>query len=358
MTKACFCIVYYVVSLVVIVAVENTMALTGPTGSVCGSQCCTGWDQVGDTCQAHCYFPCEHGTCVDTNICDCDPGWEGHQCENDVDECWYHTHICHHNCQNHDGCYTCSCDDGFQLINSTHCVPSTTANIDITTATAPQTATKSNLLCVTATTSTMDRTTARTTRPTASGLQTSTTTAGMKTAIRPLKTTPATVADGGANHHMVDMAIGAGVTVALVLLFISLGVFIRYKKKNTSSYQQEMLSYHPPHPRGSLPGYTDTQWRNPVYENLHEERPKMQTPPPPYCEAAEGFATLPEMSKGGITHANVVSVGIGGVSVLGTIPESKELPPPCEAPLSMETRHVGDFAATQRFDSAIKEFHR
>ncbi|CAH1226402.1 NPNT [Branchiostoma lanceolatum] len=336
MKKDCFCGVYYVVSLVVIVAVENTLALTGPTGSVCGSQCCTGWDQVGDTCQAHCYHPCVHGTCVDTNICDCDPGWEGHQCEHDIDECWYETHICHHNCENHDGCYTCSCDDGFQLINSTHCVLSTTANTDSATATPPQTATRSNLLCVAATTSAMDRTTARTTRPTAS------------------------VVDGGADHHKVDMAIGAGVSaVALVLLFVSLGIFIRYKKKKkTSSYQQEIVSYHPQHPHGSLPGYTDTHWRNPVFENLHEERPKMQTPPPPYCEAAEGFVASVEISKGGMTHANVVSVGIGGMSVLGTIPESKELTPPCDAPLSLDPRHIGDFAATQRFDSALNEFHQ
>ncbi|CAH1226381.1 NPNT [Branchiostoma lanceolatum] len=321
MTKDCFCGVYSVVFLVVIVAVENTLALTGPPGSVCGSECCPGWDQVGETCMAHCYNPCEHGTCVDTNICQCDPGWEGQQCEHDIDECWYHTHICHHNCENHKGCYTCSCDDGFQLINSTHCVNSTTANIDSTTATLPQTATKSNSL----------------------------------------------FSGGGADtdHHKVDMAIGVGVSAgALVLLFISIGIFIRYKKKKkTESSQQQMVSYHPQHPHGSLPGLTHTHWRNPVCENLYAERPETQTPPPPYeatkgCEATGGFATVAEISKGGITHDNVVSFGIRGMPVPSAIPESKEMPPPREAPVSLDPRHVGDIAATQRFDNALNEFHR
>ncbi|XP_019636809.1 PREDICTED: mucin-like protein, partial [Branchiostoma belcheri] len=87
-------------------------------------ECCVGWNRIGDTCQADCYSPCEHGLCVDTNVCVCDEGWEGQQCEHDVDECWYETDECDREngaCTNTEGSYNCTCNDGLHLINGTVC---------------------------------------------------------------------------------------------------------------------------------------------------------------------------------------------------------------------------------------------
>ncbi|CAH1226406.1 EGFL8 [Branchiostoma lanceolatum] len=425
MKKDGLCAVYCVV-LIAIVAVEDTMALSGPPGSVCGSQCCLGWDQVGDTCMAHCYHPCVHGTCVETNVCKCDPGWGGGDCRHDIDECWYETHVCHHNCHNHDGCYTCSCDDGFQLINSTHCVNSTTANITSTTVAPLQGTTAMASLCTTAATSTVANPQPRTTRPTASGSRTTptaptttaatttttaqqtqttatTTTADIATARRPQRTTRTTASSlhprstatirttttttdittprrpqrttalptistgatstadittarrrlrttraptlrvtgpivhdhnrspaprGGTDHQNVDAVIGVAVGVtALVLLLISLGMFIfcKRRRKATSRQQQQLFSNLSPHPRGSLPGYSDTHWRNPAYENMYEEIPETLSPPPPYevtegCVATGGFADLAVMSKGRMTDTNSVGVAGGGMPLAGTIP--------------------------------------
>ncbi|XP_035686820.1 protein NEL-like [Branchiostoma floridae] len=165
------------------------LLLNRKPGSVCGPHCCAGWDQVGDTCQPHCYHPCEHGTCVDTNVCECDPGWEGADCRHDIDECWYGQHACHHNCHNHEGCYTCFCDDGFQLINSTHCV----ASNGNTTVEPPLMTTASDSLCVTTIAATVGTATATanpqqtTTRTTTSGIRNTalTTAADVTTARRP-----------------------------------------------------------------------------------------------------------------------------------------------------------------------------
>ncbi|CAH1226410.1 MUC4 [Branchiostoma lanceolatum] len=87
-------------------------------------ECCVGWNRIDDTCQADCYHPCEHGLCVDTNFCECDEGWEGEQCEHDVDECWYEIDECDHengDCTNTEGSYNCTCDEGLHLINGTTC---------------------------------------------------------------------------------------------------------------------------------------------------------------------------------------------------------------------------------------------
>ncbi|XP_078593732.1 uncharacterized protein LOC144871758 isoform X2 [Branchiostoma floridae x Branchiostoma japonicum] len=84
-------------------------------------RCCVGWNHIADTCQADCYNPCENGLCVDTNVCECDEGWEGAQCEHDIDECWFGIAECEHTCTNTDGSYNCSCDPGFHLINETSC---------------------------------------------------------------------------------------------------------------------------------------------------------------------------------------------------------------------------------------------
>ncbi|KAI8482345.1 hypothetical protein Bbelb_399360 [Branchiostoma belcheri] len=241
--------------LLLVVVVENTLALSGPQGSVCGSRCCEGWDQAGDTC-VHCYSPCVHGTCVDMNVCECEPGWEGGDCRYDVDECWYETHACHHNCHNNDGCYTCSCDDGFQLINSTHCINSTTFNI----STPP----------------------------------------------------------GGTHLQNADAAIGASVSAVAVILLVISGILIycRYKKKTTAPTRQQEQFTNPPHPQQqlvSLPGYSGMHWNNPLYE----EMPETHNPPPPYgatgnYETSMSFAAVAGMPQVDKTDSNGVGVAKDG----------------------------------------------
>ncbi|XP_019616866.1 PREDICTED: complement component C1q receptor-like [Branchiostoma belcheri] len=303
----------YCVALLVAVAVDNTLALTGPTGSVCGSQCCDGWDQVGDTC-VHCYYPCVHGTCVDTNVCECEPGWEGHDCSQDVDECWYETHACHHNCHNNDGCYTCSCDDGFHLINSTHCVSSPTSDISSTPVVPPQGATEIPAHCVTATTT---QTTQRTTR--------TTTTASMTTR-RLLRTDRTTSPGGSPGRQNVDWRIWATVSGwALVLLVIfSIFIYCKKKKKTTpaeAGRQQRFANTGAP----GQPGYSHMPWRNPTYDNIYvEEIREAPSPPPPYAategyRATAGFAVVAGMPEVDITHKDDVGVGKAGISFPGTI---------------------------------------
>ncbi|XP_078695035.1 mucin-like protein [Branchiostoma floridae x Branchiostoma belcheri] len=87
-------------------------------------QCCPGWNRINDTCQADCYLPCQHGLCVDTNDCECEEGWEGYQCDQDVDECWFDTHECNpdiSDCENMEGSYNCRCHDGYFNANRTYC---------------------------------------------------------------------------------------------------------------------------------------------------------------------------------------------------------------------------------------------
>ncbi|XP_019616860.1 PREDICTED: hyphal wall protein 1-like [Branchiostoma belcheri] len=488
------CAVYCVALLVLVVVVENTLALTGPPGSVCGSQCCDGWDQVEDTC-VHCFYPCIHGTCVDTNVCECEPGWEGGDCRYDVDECWYETHACHHNCHNNDGCYTCSCDDGFHLINSTHCVSSPTSDISSTPAGLPQGATEIPTHCVTATTTTVGRVTAQTTHritdTTASGLRTTpthsigddtspavTTTVSRVTTNRPRRTTnakasslrtdstatssgfhtrstatttvertttnspqrttntqasslntnfatttatadltatttaqrttrvtsrgshtrstatqtvdrtttnpPQTTTEtadtsftvtttasvttlrttrangaagrplthpvhdnsmappvttpvtydngrspaphGGRDHQNVSLVIGvAGGAVSLLFISIALLIFCARRKKPSETAARQQFANLPQQPRGSLPGYSDTHWRNPAFDNLYEEIPELRSPPPPYeaaggHQASDGFTAVAEMPSCGLTDTKSVGVSDVGISLAGATP--------------------------------------
>ncbi|RUS91245.1 hypothetical protein EGW08_000957 [Elysia chlorotica] len=44
----------------------------------------------------------------------CHPGWEGSNCENDIDECSRDSNLCNHGtCVNSLGSYTCLCQDGY-----------------------------------------------------------------------------------------------------------------------------------------------------------------------------------------------------------------------------------------------------
>ncbi|XP_035664222.1 mucin-like protein [Branchiostoma floridae] len=84
-------------------------------------ECCVGWNRIADICRADCHNPCVNGLCVNTNVCECDEGWEGGQCDRDVDECWFGIAECDHTCINTDGSFICSCDPGFHLISETRC---------------------------------------------------------------------------------------------------------------------------------------------------------------------------------------------------------------------------------------------
>ncbi|XP_078690041.1 mucin-like protein [Branchiostoma floridae x Branchiostoma belcheri] len=84
-------------------------------------RCCVGWNQIGGTCQAYCHLSCNNGLCVDINVCECDEGWEGQNCDQDIDECWVMIHDCEQGCVNTPGSYNCTCNDGLHLINGTSC---------------------------------------------------------------------------------------------------------------------------------------------------------------------------------------------------------------------------------------------
>ncbi|XP_048343188.1 neurogenic locus notch homolog protein 4-like [Sphaerodactylus townsendi] len=79
-------------------------------------QCTTGWTgkkcQLRDFCQAH---PCANGgTCLNTYpyiICQCQPGFEGHTCQYDINECFRNPSPCLNGgrCLNNIGSFRCVC---------------------------------------------------------------------------------------------------------------------------------------------------------------------------------------------------------------------------------------------------------
>uniref|UniRef100_A0A3B3VZH5 EGF-like-domain, multiple 7 n=1 Tax=Poecilia latipinna TaxID=48699 RepID=A0A3B3VZH5_9TELE len=65
--------------------------------------------------KALCAEPCANGgTCLKPNKCACPPGWTGHRCQTDVDECGGRQ-PCAQLCMNTAGSYRCACRDGFTL---------------------------------------------------------------------------------------------------------------------------------------------------------------------------------------------------------------------------------------------------
>uniref|UniRef100_A0A3B5L4U4 Uncharacterized protein n=1 Tax=Xiphophorus couchianus TaxID=32473 RepID=A0A3B5L4U4_9TELE len=79
--------------------------------------CCPGWRRFhSHNCnQALCAEPCANGgTCLKPNKCACPPGWTGHRCQTDADECGGRQ-PCAQLCVNTAGSYRCACRDGFTL---------------------------------------------------------------------------------------------------------------------------------------------------------------------------------------------------------------------------------------------------
>ena len=72
---------------------------------------------AGETCEPDtCH---DHGTCDDSGgqlSCECNDGWTGHRCEQNIDECTLGVHDCDPNatCTDTDGSFTCACNAGYE----------------------------------------------------------------------------------------------------------------------------------------------------------------------------------------------------------------------------------------------------
>lgn len=82
--------------------------------------CCPGWttQEQGKKGCMHpvCNSGCgELGRCVQPGVCECPRGFQGQNCDTDIDECRLNNHGCHQFCVNTAGSYLCACQDGFSL---------------------------------------------------------------------------------------------------------------------------------------------------------------------------------------------------------------------------------------------------
>jgi hypothetical protein len=80
-------------------------------------------NNVDDPCDPD---PCVHGACSGTvesgASCGCDSGWEGPTCEVDVDECAIDNGGCEGTCENVPGGWVCGCPDGYLPLGDGSCV--------------------------------------------------------------------------------------------------------------------------------------------------------------------------------------------------------------------------------------------
>ncbi|XP_064599431.1 signal peptide, CUB and EGF-like domain-containing protein 2 [Liolophura sinensis] len=84
--------------------------------------CNDGYQLMADqiSCEAVCFaeepgFCPNQGTCVSPGVCECQPGYSGHNCS-DTDECASNNGGCEFSCVNEVGSFFCDCFDGFTLI--------------------------------------------------------------------------------------------------------------------------------------------------------------------------------------------------------------------------------------------------
>ncbi|XP_035671881.1 fibropellin-3-like [Branchiostoma floridae] len=70
-------------------------------------------------CAAPTCAKCVHGTCTDANggyTCTCENGWEGTNCDQDINEC-NNSPCVHGSCIDAIGGYTCTCQNGWEGTN-------------------------------------------------------------------------------------------------------------------------------------------------------------------------------------------------------------------------------------------------
>ena len=95
-------------------------------------RCADGWE--GIDCQVnidecHLIHGCIHGQCVDTvgsYRCDCDRGYHGNRCQHSIDECVDHSCV-HGKCVDGANEYVCACDDGY---SGKYCENQITMSVD------------------------------------------------------------------------------------------------------------------------------------------------------------------------------------------------------------------------------------
>ncbi len=91
---------------------------------------CKGTGFIGTRCDKINYCknnPCLHGTCknsVSGYTCTCDTGWNGNNCDTDIDECTTNTDNCDVNaiCINTEGAFTCECMNGYHSDEMGNCI--------------------------------------------------------------------------------------------------------------------------------------------------------------------------------------------------------------------------------------------
>uniref|UniRef100_A0A146LP18 Protein kinase C-binding protein NELL2 n=2 Tax=Lygus hesperus TaxID=30085 RepID=A0A146LP18_LYGHE len=78
--------------------------------------CSDGYTGDGYNCAPVCEAPCENGgTCIDSGVCSCRPGYQGPSCSEDLNECTSGLHSCDNSsiCINMPGWYYCTCGQGY-----------------------------------------------------------------------------------------------------------------------------------------------------------------------------------------------------------------------------------------------------
>ena len=88
----------------------------------------------GVNCTETCDCIASHTNNVDqtcdtvTGACDCESGWNGPRCEEDINECAENTHGCeskpNQGCHNTNGSFECSCELGYTKDVADNCVQS------------------------------------------------------------------------------------------------------------------------------------------------------------------------------------------------------------------------------------------